>query len=341
VAVAMTIVGWLTSYLVPLLGIDPVMIPLAQSYIRILSVSLIALFTFQGVREFLQAHEDVLFANCLSAGTVILNAFLAYAFLYGRFGFPAMGPEGLTLAILISRFFMAVVLLIYAKKYLMQRYVFEHGFVGPVIRLSIPISITVSMELVGWAGAALLIGRMGTVQAAAHNIIVNLASLIYMVPVALASASAVKVGFAFGAKDSHATHRYIGSAMTMIVTFMAIIALLFVFFPHTIINFYTQDSELRMWAVRLLYVAAVFQIFDGSQQTLSGCLRGLGITKPSMIAGFLGYCLIGIPLGLLLAHHFHLQALGMWIGLAIAIIFVAVMLGIYLFTILRKLRKNL
>lgn len=337
VALLCALLSWLSSYLVPVIGIDPIMIPIAQAYIRILSISLVGMFVFQGVREFLQAHEDVVFANCLSVGTVILNAFLAFAFLYGRFGFPEMGPAGLAFAILISRFFMSIVLLVYARKYVKQCFVFERGFVSQVIRLGIPISMTISMEMIGWAGTALLIGRMGTVQAAAHNIIVNLASLLYMIPVALASASAVKVGFSFGAKDVHAIHRYIGSAMTMIIVFMGFVALIFFVFPHTIINFYTQDAELRVWAVRLLFVAAIFQIFDGSQATLSGCLRGLGITKPSMVVGFIGYCLVGIPLGLLFAHRFHLEALGMWIGLAIAIVFVASVLGIYLWVVLKKI----
>ena len=114
----------------------------------------------------------------------------------------------------------------------------------------------------------------------------------------------------------------------------------FYLFPHGILSFYTTDSEVLEWGKKLLFWIACFQLFDGAQVTLSGILRGLSVTRPSSIAIFIGYWIIGIPLGYYLSFPLGMEAQGFWIGLAISLAVVALMLGIVMKRQMRELINN-
>jgi MATE family multidrug resistance protein len=114
----------------------------------------------------------------------------------------------------------------------------------------------------------------------------------------------------------------------------------FYLFPHAILSFYTSDIEVIEWGKKILFWVACFQLFDGAQVTLSGILRGLSVTRPSSIAIFIGYWIIGIPLGYYLGFYTNLEAQGFWIGLAISLAVVALMLSVVLKNHMRSLVKT-
>ncbi len=122
------------------------------------------------------------------------------------------------------------------------------------------------------------------------------------------------------------------------MSFMAIAGLTLFFLPKTILGLFTSDQEIIITGASIMIVCALFQIFDGAQVTLSGILRGLGITKPSFVIALAGYWIVGLPLGYYLGYVKHMNALGFWIGLAVALFIVSLSLSGYLLTVLKKIR---
>ena len=129
-------------------------------------------------------------------------------------------------------------------------------------------------------------------------------------------------------------------SLLLALFFAIIMGLSFYLFPHAILSFYTSDAEVINWGKKLLFWVACFQLFDGAQVTLSGILRGLSVTRPSSIAVFIGYWFIGIPLGYYLGFYTDLEAQGFWIGLAISLAVVALMLSVVLKKQMRSLLKT-
>ena len=131
--------------------------------------------------------------------------------------------------------------------------------------------------------------------------------------------------------------------MSLVLSFFfaVLMGVSFSLFPKAIIGFYTNDLQVIEWGKKLLFWIACFQLFDGAQVTLSGILRGLSVTRPSSIAIFIGYWIIGIPLGYFLSFPLKMEAQGFWIGLAISLAVVAIMLGLVLKNQMRELvNKN-
>jgi MATE family multidrug resistance protein len=150
----------------------------------------------------------------------------------------------------------------------------------------------------------------------------NAASITYMVPLGIASAAAVSVGRHVGSGDRRGAARAGWTALGLGVSFEIFAALSFLVFPSQIARLYTHDARVVAFAVTLLYIAALFQVFDGLQAIATGALRGLGNTRTPMVWNLLGYWVIGLPLGCWLCFHLHWGAVGLWDGLCLALILI-------------------
>jgi MATE family multidrug resistance protein len=179
-------------------------------------------------------------------------------------------------------------------------------------------------------------GGLGTIEIAAHQVAINLASLTFMVPLGVASASAVRVGHAVGRADDHEARRAAASAMVCGAGFMAGTALLFLALPAALAGAYTTDAAVVGMAAALIPIAGVFQIFDGVQVVSSGILRGLGDTRAPMVINVLGFWLVGMPVSLGLAFPLELGPRGLWWGLVAGLAAVAALL---LLRIARRLSR--
>jgi MATE family multidrug resistance protein len=168
-------------------------------------------------------------------------------------------------------------------------------------------------------------GWMGTTTLAGHEIALSLASLTFMVPMGVAGAAAVMVGHAVGAGDMAESRRDAVAALAVGVGFMALMGLGFWFFPETLANAYTTDPDTRLMAATLIPIAAVFQVFDGTQVISTSILRGAGDTRVAMILHMLSFWAVGIPLGALIAFRFDGGAPGLWWGLTAGLAAAAVM----------------
>jgi MATE family multidrug resistance protein len=192
-----------------------------------------------------------------------------------------------------------------------------------------------TLELGAFGAVALLMGWLGVVQVAAHQVAINLASLTFMVPLGVASAAAVIVGHAVGREDPDAVRRSTLAALFVGAGFMSLTALLFLILPEPLARLYTRNVEVLQLAALLLPIAGVFQVFDGLQAVALGLLRGLGDTRVPMIVNVLGFWCLGMPASLWLAFGLGHGAVGLWWGLVVGLGVVAAFLLIRL-----KLREG-
>ena len=205
-----------------------------------------------------------------------------------------------------------------------------------MLKVGLPSSLAIMIEFVAFNSITVIMGRVSGIYAAAQNIICTITSIAFMVPLAIGNAAGVKVGFANGAKDIIALKKYAFTALTISALFMAISAIIVAIAPGIITSLFTTDIELIKVCVPIIYTLCFFQVFDGLQASLAGIFRGLKHTEVVMIANFISFWLIAIPLGCLLALHYKLNLIGFWYALIVAII----VLCIIMFTeLLRRIKK--
>jgi MATE family, multidrug efflux pump len=205
----------------------------------------------------------------------------------------------------------------------------ELGHWRPLARmfgLGLPIGLQFMLEWGVFGTVMMLMGRLGTVPVAAHQIAINVASLTFMVPLGVSAAAAVLVGRAVGRGDGPGAVREARAALTIGVAFMSAMALLLLVLPGPIARLYTQDLAVITLAATLLPIAGAFQIFDGTQVVSIGILRGLGDTRAPFVIAVLGFWLLGFPVSLWLGFRTSLGAAGLWWGLVVGLVAVAALL---------------
>lgn len=198
---------------------------------------------------------------------------------------------------------------------------------GGLLRTGLPIGVTVTMEGGLFVATALLIGRLGEVPAAAHQIAVNVASLCFMVPMGLAEATTVRIGHAWGRGDAAGLRRAALAGYAIVLGTQALSGLVLLTGNDFVVGFYTGDVAVASLAASLLLYAAAFQFPDGVQVLSAGALRGLGDTRVPMVLAALAYWGIGMPVGAGLGLGLGWGPRGMWVGLIAGLTVAAVLLG--------------
>ncbi|HYT73668.1 MAG TPA: MATE family efflux transporter, partial [Vicinamibacterales bacterium] len=182
--------------------------------------------------------------------------------------------------------------------------------------LGFPAAGQAVFEVGVFAAATALAGRVSANALAAHQIALNMAAFTFMVPFGIASAAAVRVGQAVGRNDAPGVAAAGWTAVGIGTAFMATASAVFLLFPRMLIRAFTTDQAVLDIGVALLFVAAIFQLFDGLQGVVTGALRGLGDTRTAMLWNLGGHWLFGLPLGYLLCFHAGLGVVGLWWGLS-------------------------
>jgi MATE family multidrug resistance protein len=180
------------------------------------------------------------------------------------------------------------------------------------------------MEVGAFAITAVIIGWFGSIELAAHQIAINLASISYMVVLGISAASTIRVGNFYGKKNLAEVKLAGFSALLLGVAFMSITGIIFITFNNYLPSLYIDNPEVIKVASSLLIVAALFQLSDGAQAVGIGILRGLTDAKIPMVITFVAYWIIGIPVGLLLGFYFHMEVIGVWIGLLVGLSIAAI-----------------
>ena len=320
------------------IGFEQNLVPMIKSYFFITAFSTFGAFLHCMTKEFLQAFEIVIFPNLLTVFCIFLNVALNIIFAFGYGCIPEMGVAGLALASLITRYFMGIVQLIYCYFRIEIKPNKENNlnYYKDLIKVGFPASLAIMIEFVGFNAITIIMGRVSGIYAAAHNIMCTFTSVSFMIPLAISTATAVKVGFANGARYFKSLKSYAFTGMWMSVIFMAFSALIIGLFPEQLVRLFTNDDELVKVCVPIVYVLCFFQLFDGLQVALAGIYRGIKQTKVVMISNFISYWLISIPVGYCLAFVFHWNLFGFWCSLAGSAV---ILCTIMLMTLLKKFAK--
>jgi MATE family multidrug resistance protein len=326
-------------------GIAPDLAAQAGSYLKTLSFSLLPFLMFTACRQYLQATGTAGPILIVFLVANLLNAFGNWVFVFGHLGVPAMGVAGSGIATTISRTVMLIALFVYTmvrnrkmnfsiRKAGMR---FQRKLVGDLLSLGLPASGQLVLEVGVFVTCTFMIGRLGAIPLAAHQIVLQIASFTFMMPLGISAASAVIVGQALGAHQPHRAVRLGWSAIALGGIVMAVFALVMLFLSSQLLGAFTHEQSVISIAKQLLLMAAFFQIFDGVQVVATGTLRGAGNTRASMLANLFGHWVVGLPIGLTLCFVLHWNALGIWAGLIIGLGTVAVIL----MTVWNRISPNL
>lgn len=313
--------------LIPYIGCEELLIPDIQQYIYICVFSIPGAYAYHALKEFLQTYENVIFANIVAIAAIFLNLLLAWMLVFGWWIVPSIGVKGLAVSTVIVRTLMGLALVVYCHKYFTRGLHFDIKYFKNLTNIGFPMSLSFLLEMSAFSVVTLLSGRISTTQVAAHSIVMTFTSITFMIPLAISSALGVRVGYAYGAKSLQDMKDNLTAALSVSVFVMSIFALVFFAFPQYLMAMFSPDKEVILTGVGLLFIAALFQMFDGAQITLSGALRGLGATKAILFTMICSYWFIGIPVGMYLAFVKGMQIYGLWAGLAIALFVSVIIFG--------------
>ena len=319
------------------LGQQPEVAAFAQDFLRIAGLGMIPALLVMTLKSYLAAVERtqvVLWTTLLAVG---VNLALAYALIFGHWGAPELGVRGAAIASLVVQVVTLVVLVFYAawvpelrKFHLFQRFWRpDWQAMGLVFRLGWPIGVTGLMESGLFQATALMMGWIGTVELAAHGIAMEIAALAFMVHLGLSNAATVRAGRAEGAGDRVSLRDGAKVAIALSVGFGAAMVTLFLVLPTPLIAAFLDEANpesaaILAFGVKLLAMAALFQMADAMQVMALGLLRGVKDTRVPMVAAAISYWLIGIPSAYLLAFPLGLGGIGLWLGLVIGLSFAAI-----------------
>jgi MATE family multidrug resistance protein len=304
-------------------GISAQLVEPMRPFLHALNWGTLPLLTYFALRRYLQAENVVLPIMFALISANVVNAIGDWALIYGHLGVPAMGITGSGWATCVARIYMAgvlaVTLLWVESKRLLPQWTgavhIDLRRVTALLKLGAPAATQILLEIGAFAAATALVARLGPVPLSGHEIALNCAALTFMVPLGISSAAAVRVGQQLGRRDSAGARRAGWSAIVLGAGFMTCSGLVFVSIPTWIARLFSPDLVVIRTGARLLLVAAAFQLFDGLQTVATGALRGAGDTKTPMLANFVAYWLIGLPVGYLLCFKLGWGAVGVWIGL--------------------------
>lgn len=318
----------------PAIGMDAPVAAQAGGFVRVLVWSLPLLLLYTVFRRYLQGIHYVRPVAWALVSSNLINALGNWILIYGRLGAPHMGVEGSALSTDISRIYLAAYLLVAIWRHDPEAIRFHRADLAEIKRLfflGLPAAMAIGFEVWVFNLATALIATLGPVSLAAHTIALNAAALTYMVPLGIGSAAAVSVGRAVGESRFHdngsrdfADARRAGwTAIGLAAAFEIFAALAFLLFPRQIAEAYTTDPRVIAMSIRLLAIAAAFQMFDGIQATTAGALRGLGDTRSPMISTLIAYWVVGLPIGCWLCYRQGWGVFGIWWGFLISLFLVS------------------
>jgi len=311
-------------------GVDPAVRDLARSYARAVSCSALPIFLYATFRRYLQAINLVRPVMIALISANLVNVAANWVLIFGHLGLPALGVTGAAWATVLASSYMALFLIAAALLHDRQEGNRLRGLplrpvvarLGRLLRLGLPAATQLLLEVGVFALVTVLAGRLAPAALAAHQIALNAASVTYMVPLGISAAAAVRVGQALGRKDRAGAGMAGWTALLLGASFMSLAALAFVAVPRWIVRAFSADAQVIAAGAALLYVAAVFQLFDGIQVVATGALRGAGDTRTPMLWNLVGYWVLGLPVGYFLCFHAGSGVVGLWVGLSIGLIVV-------------------
>ncbi|WP_438480407.1 MATE family efflux transporter [Oleiharenicola lentus] len=315
-------------------GQPPEVIAVVKPFLLLIGVSFIPALFFQVQRQFAESLGRPWVPMGIMIADIALNALLNWIFVFGHLGVPPMGLVGSGVATLIARIVAVVALGWWLKTSPTFAVVRDAPWRGwewrrfvELLKLGVPAGSMFLFEGGAFAMAALMMGWLGTVPLAAHQVALGCAALTFMVPLGMSMAVSLRVSKAIGEGRREAARSIGFGAFYAGLGAMIFFACVFAFAGRFITGFFTPAVEVASLAAQLLFVAAIFQVFDGAQVISAGALRGLTDVRVPTVLTFIAYWVVSLPLGYVLAFKTSIGAPGLWIGLATGLGCAAVLLG--------------
>ncbi len=331
-SVPFVVLGVAVSLAIPAMRFHPDVMPALRSYFSVLMWSTPFLLFYAAFRRYLQGIHVVTPVMFALVSANLVNATANWLLIYGHAGLPRLGSTGSAWATLISRAYMAAVLLVAvlrATRRLTPAPAAAFDLTASLRRLlalGFPAASQITLEVGVFAAASALAGKLTPIAVASHQIAMNIIAVAFMIPLGLASAGAVRVGHAVGAGEPRRAAAAGWTAILLGLGFMLFTAVTFLVVPRGLIGLFSREPAVLALGSSLLFVAALFQLFDGLQGVTTGALRGLGDTRTPMITNLAGHWLLGLPVGYTLCFVTGLGVIGLWIGLSVGLIIVGVIL---------------
>lgn len=317
-------------------GVEAALRPITQAYLNAIAWGMPAVCLYLAGRYVAEGVGQTRPIMYIQLAALPLNAFGNWVLMFGHLGAPRLGAEGAGWASAAVLWIDAALMSAYLAWQRRFRYLALWSRLEPpewsalwrLLRLGVPIAATIVLEVGLFSAVALLMGRLGAVATAAHQVALNYAALMFMVPLGLSMAVTIRVGQLAGAGARAGVRRAGLVGMAMGAGLMAVSALVMVVAPTPIVALYTDDPAVAALAAQLLAVAAMFQLSDGVQVTAMGALRGLKDTTWPLIVNMLSYWGVGLPLAWYWGLQSGLGARGMWYGLVCGLTSAALLLAL-------------
>lgn len=329
------------------LHLSPLIYHKASQFVHVISIGMPAFTMYRALYCYttsLNQTKPVMFIAILG---LAFNIFVNWLLIYGKWGFPQLGSTGCALATGIGMWLMLAVMLwwTYRAPAYRQTFPFTHregpkwSEIWAMLRIGLPIGVTYFAEVSAFCAVGLLVARFGVIPISANQIALNFSSLIFMVPMSLGIALTTRVSQSLGEGDSSKARfvSWVGVGVSLVfavfsATFMAL-------FRHEVAAAYTSDPAVQAVTANLLLWAAVFQLSDAAQVTLSGALRGYKVTRTPMLIHIMAFYGFALPIGCALGlapewmpwrAEVPMEASGFWIGLVLGLTVAATLLGAFL-----------
>jgi MATE family multidrug resistance protein len=295
----------------------------AHDYLIALSLGIIPLFIYNALRAFIDALGQTRISMIITLCALPVNVLFNYLLIYGKFGFPELGGVGSGYATAITYWLIALVaILVVIKMNPFSTYqVFTEFFRvswkewKALLLIGVPIGLAIFFETSIFSAVTLLMSKYDTVTIASHQIAMNFASLLYMIPLSISMALTIVIGFEIGAARYKDAKEYSWIGISMALTMSLVLSTILFLFREPVAFLYTKDHEVMMLTSHFLIYAIFFQISDALQAPIQGILRGYKDVNVTFAMSLISYWILGLPIGYFFAKFTDMGAFGYWIGL--------------------------
>lgn len=329
-AIFLALIMFGVYFLLPLMKQPEDVLELAKPYFLLLCISYLPFMMFFSIKQFFEGIGNTRMAMHITLTANVVNVLVNYIFIFGKMGAPALGLIGAGIGTLTSRILMPLMFVAYIvwnKKHLeyfvkarIEKLSLER--IIQLLKIGIPIGFQLIVEVTAFAVGAVMMGWLGEIPLAAHQVAMGMASFTYMISLGVSQANTIRVSHQIGVKD-FASMRIAAFASThLVLAFMSLAALVFILGRELLPYLFTVDPAVVSIAASLLIIAAVFQFFDGLQVVMQSTLRGMADVTVPMFIAFIAYLLIGLPTSYVFAFSLGIGPEGIWygyvVGLAVA-----------------------
>jgi len=284
---------------------------------------------------------------------LLINIPANYIFIYGEFGMPALGGAGCGIATAIVYWVMFISMLIYSyiSKPLKVAPLFNRFYwpdwqqIKSILTIGVPIALSLLFEVSLFAAVAIILAPFGAEVVASHQIAINFSGLVFMVPLSLAMAVTIQVGFALGDNNHQKAKEICSYSVILGLAIAVATAAITLIFRNQVAEIYTTDVAVIELAASLMFLASLFQFSDAIQVISAGALRGYKDTKSILYITFISYWVVGLSIGLVLGITDwvipQIGPYGFWIGFISGLTTAAIFLAWRLKVIQRRIEHSL